>query len=236
VTTPASLRFYGPWLGYFIALAGAALAGLLFAKRGWLLMGSAAFLTIMVIAGSLSRFAPLVTDRETAPVVSELAAPSVPGVMVEEGLTTPIQESTRDSATVEPAQTMTADSWAQSTVEAVAFLESKARSGDVIVANDTQGFVLPALSPIRTYITGAMYQELYGSTASTADIPDRQATSRAFLNDLSTDAFRVLCKANVNWGWVRRELTPLTSWSPYADIVFENQDIIVLKLDRGKCL
>ena len=77
-----------------------------------------------------------------------------------------------------------------------------------MVTNETQGFVIPALSGLRAYITGALYQEIYGGKRSVVKIPARIELSRRFIASPNEEDLLVLCAEGVKWIWVNKLLDP----------------------------
>ena len=249
VIYPTSIRFYGPWIAYGVAVVGGVAIAVMFGRRCWRSVLVISSLSILVFAGAASRVSPVLADAMHASAVESTASPvvetDVPAdvMPVDEGVgaaeTTPgdieiapLMEPPADLLAGTPAErTM----WSADEDAAAHFVRDTLGTFDVLVTNDTTSFVVPALTQRRTYMSGAPYQGLYGSVESVEEIPARIETSLAFTRGLDARAFSDLCTAGVTWGWVALDDTPVRSWEPYAVTAFENDAVAVIRLDQDRC-
>lgn len=235
----SSVRFYGPWIGYGIALAGGIGIGALLGRRRWFTVAAAAAITVLVVAGSISRAAPLVAERvhgsaQVLAPVTDISPPmdEEPANRVVAGDESPAPSP--DEPIIGPAPERSSD-WTSDEVQAAQFLVDKASQSDIVVTNDTTNFVVPALTGLRTYMSGSLYQGLYGSTESVEGIPERVDASQAFVQTNDDAAFTVICDVGAQWAWVQVGELTNRSWVPHAVVVFENDSVIVLRIDEGSC-
>jgi len=213
-------RFWAPWLGYLIAL----LAGFLVAAivpRKKIMTVFVVATTVLALQSSAARIVPIVGSllggaRDGAGVTtSELADISLSEsqsvtvvnevVATEESMEAPEPEIVAESA----FGVAVADrGWSQDEIGAAEYLKSNADSSDVIVTNETQGFIVPALAGLRSYITGAAYQGTYGDKASVVEIPSRIELSRRFIASPNMEDLSILCDTGVRWVWINKNLDP----------------------------
>ena len=213
-------RFWAPWLGYLIAL----LAGLFvapFVPRKKVMTVFVVATTVLTLQASAARIVPIAGSllggaRDGAGVTtSELADIS----LSESQSVTVVNEvvATEESVVVtEPVVVVESASgvavadrgWSQDEIEAAEYLKSNADSSDVIVTNETQGFIVPALTGLRSYITGAAYQGTYGDMASVVEIPSRIELSRRFIASPNMEDLSILCDTGVRWVWINKNLDP----------------------------
>ena len=125
--------------------------------------------------------------------------------------------------------------WSDSEVAAAAFLRDTAGSGDLVATNVTYSPLVPALTGLQTEASGLLYQAPYGRAAFLDTLLQREAASWAFIDRPTPKTAGPLCEAGVDWLWVDPSRTDITSWAPYADVVFENSDVAVLKLAPAAC-
>lgn len=230
VVFPMSIRFFGPWIAYAVALVGGVLIAVLFGRRQWRGVLVVSSVSILVFAGAASRISPVLADAmHSAPsAVASTGAEATPGDIE----LAPVMEPPAELLTGTPPERTT---WNADDAAAAKFVRDTLSTSDVLVTNDTSSFVVPALTQRRTYLSGAPYQGLYGSAESVLGIPARIATSLAFTRDLEATAFEELCRAGVTWGWAVLDSTPLRSWEPYAVTAFENDTVAVIRFDQDSC-
>lgn len=249
VVYPMSIRFFGPWIAYAIALVGGVIIALLFGRRHWRGVLVISSLSILVFAGAASRVSPVLAD-----IMHSADAESSVALAVEEVL--PAEKSSGVEVTV-PAEATPGDieiaplmeppadllagtpaertTWGADEDAAARFVRDTLGTFDVLVTNDTTSFLVPALTQRRTYLSGAPYQGLYGSVESVQGIPARIDTSLRFIRDLDAPAFSELCRAGVTWGWIALDGTPLKSWEPYAVTVLKNDSVAVIQIVQDRC-
>jgi hypothetical protein len=240
VTDTTSIRFWGPWAAYAIALGGAAVTALAFGRpRGRLVLFAGSAITAIVVAGALARVSPVVAAR-LHPAGSTQATAGVTEPASSTAGQTGVSDVPVGPVMTPPAELLTGSpedrtAWTSAEADAASALRDLTGENDIIVTNETTSFLVPALAGRLTYLSGAPYQGLYGSKATVAGIPDRIATSLAFTRALDADAYARLCKAGVTWGWIALDGTPLRSWEPYAATEFENDAVAVIRFNRGAC-
>ena len=128
------------------------------------------------------------------------------------------------------------NSWSELEVAAARFLVSNSSDNDIIVTDRTSSWLVAALTGRRTFISGAPYQQLYGRASAIEAIPGRVGVSQRFGAAPMQADFDELCAAGVTWGWFSPEAgNRIGSWAPYADVMFENESVQVIQLDRSNC-
>ena len=192
-------------------------------------------ITILVSASALGRATPLfnhsgalVSPAESAAVSPPGKDPSAPAI---------------DVATVEVSAPSAApptgyddNSWSDLEVAAARFLVSNTSDNDIIVTDRTSSWLVAALTGRRTFMSGAPYQQLYGRASAIEAIPGRVGVSQRFGAAPMQAGFDELCAAGVTWGWFSPEAgNRIGSWAPYADVMFENESVQVVQLDRSNC-
>jgi hypothetical protein len=234
VIYPTSVRFYGPWIAYGIALAGGLAIALVFGRRQWRSVLLISSLSILVFSGAVSRVSPVLADAMhsssdvASPDSASEGAEATPGDIA----IAPVMEPPAELLTGTPPERT---SWGVGEAAAAEFVRDTLSASDVLVTNDTTSFLVPALTQRRTYMSGAPYQGLYGSAESVQGIPSRIQNSLMFTRGLDASAFADLCRAGATWGWVVLDDTPLRSWEPYAVTEFENDAIAVIRIDLDRC-
>jgi hypothetical protein len=218
-------RFWAPWFGYLVSL----LAGLIIA----VLVREKKLVTLLVVATTV------LTLQASAARIVPIAGSMLGGARDGAGLTTveladiSVTESqgvTRGNEVVAPGAVPIDYGWAQDEINAAEYLQANAAKSDVVVTNETQGFVIPALSGLRAYITGAVYQEIYGGKKSVVEIPVRIKLSRRFMASPNVEDLSVLCAAGVKWMWVNKYLDPEFTRSPFGVSVFSNASVELVEI------
>jgi hypothetical protein len=249
VVYPMSIRFFGPWIAYAVALVGGVLIAVLFGRRQWRGVLVVSSVSVLVFAGAASRVSPVLADAmHSSPPAPPAASSPDPEASLDTAVEAaasvgaeatpgdielaPVMEPPAELLTGTPPERTT---WNADDAAAAQFVRDTLSTSDVLVTNDTTSFVVPALTQRRTYLSGAPYQGLYGSAESVVGIPARIAISLAFTRDLDATAFEELCRAGVKWGWVVLDSTPLRSWEPYAVTAFENDAVAVIRIDQDSC-
>jgi hypothetical protein len=233
----SSLRFWGPWVAYAIAIGGGAAIAVVWGRsHRFAMVWGAASLTILVVAGSGARAMPVIAERYHPPSAgSSSTAPDAGAADLgagPEGIPAPVMAAPDFLLEGSPADRTT---WSAAEVDAARFLTTATGEEDIVVTNETTSFLVPALSRRLTYMTGAPYQGLYGGKGSVAGIPDRIATSLAFTREADEAAFATLCSAGVTWAWLALDGTALRTWEPLASVEFENEAVALARLDRSRC-
>jgi len=229
VIYPTSVRFYGPWIAYGLAVGGGLAIATILGRRQWRAIAVISAISILVFAGAISRVSPVVADvvQSGDPETESIAEAPRGDLEI-----APIMEPPAELLTGAPSERTT---WGASEAEASLFVRQTLEMTDILVTNDTTSFIVPALTQRRTYVSGAPYQGLYGSKDSVLTIPERIETSLAFTRALDVEAFAELCRAGVTWGWVTLGETPLRSWAPYAEVIFMNDAVAIIRMRQDQC-
>ncbi len=177
-------------------------------------------LTALVAMATISRPLYLVADRvmqpQTAPHDTRTFAPVLQFV----------ESIDRETlTTITPGQR-----------EAGSFLRSTADVTDIVATNVTYGPLVPALSGLRTYMTAIHYQAPYGRPSVLNDVLLREEQSWDFVSGPSEETWKPLCEAGVRWVWIARPRTASVEWTPWADVVFTTEDVVILELSESACL
>ena len=230
----ASARFWGPPIAYAsAAVIGVLIAVLVRTTAPRLIVASAAALTILVAVASLARLLPLAAQG--VPKIAYLTGPvgnvGTAIYLPEDGGGGPVPPALLEEAGLPPDRV----SWSREFSDAGAFLAASTGPTDVVVTNDNTSFLVPALSGRLTYMSGAPYQWQYGRAGEIDSIPMRVQTSQRFTNQPTEADFATLCASGVTWMWVSRDMTNRGDWSPYATIVFENDSVILARLNTDQC-
>lgn len=236
----SSLRFYGPWIGLGIALVGGIIIGLLLGRRRWITVAVASGITVLVVAGSISRIAPLVADRVHGTAATTSPVTDIPVPPDEQPIDHSVAGNSSpppspEEAGINPAP-VRKSAWSSDEMQAAEYLMDNAKQSDIMVTNDTTNFLVAALTGMRTYMSGSIYQSLYGSTETVEQIPARVNASQMFLQANDGAAFRAICEVGAQWGWVDLEGLANRSWSPHAEVVFENDSVVILKVSEEACV
>jgi len=236
-------RFWGPWLG--AAMAGA--AGLVMAlgrrrKAVWVLFAVAAL--VFTVEAALARGTPIVAAlvggaRDGAGIrTSQLADPGLVG-------TSEVSGTDAQAAAVEPPQAgelaapaldaRPVYAWSADQVAAADFLRQQAGARDVIITNEVDAFLVPALTRRQTFISGAPYQGLYGSTSAAELIPGRLAANAGFLEGTQTAAVSEVCAAGAKWVWLAVDRSPQVDPASLGTVAFSNDSVTVIRLNSSSC-
>jgi hypothetical protein len=232
--TTASARFWGPPLAYALAIgAGAVVAVGARAQAPRHLVWIASSLTVIVVAGALSRAVPVVATA--MPKVTYLTGPigniGAEWYVPDGAGAGPLPAQVLASVGLPPDRT----SWSDQHAEAGQVLFASTSGEDILVTNDNTSFLVPALGQRLTYMSGAPYQWQYGSATTVGGIPERVAVSQAFVDSADPQAFATLCAAGVTWMWVDHGLTDRRDWAPFATVEFANDDVTLAQLERSLC-
>jgi hypothetical protein len=220
-----SMRAWGPVAALASVGVLAAVCAMLMRRRiaaKPLVIGITISITALVIAASLARltpaFGPLRMSSAAAPVVAESLSPQVRTVLFDGGdLDMPAKNE-----------------WSAAEVEAADFLRDLSSIDDVVATDQPDSAVVPALTGLRTFISGAEYQVLYGRPADVIGVPVRVAVSERLKSGPNPGDLAVLCSSGVTWLWVHGPVVP-REWQPFADLEFSNERLSLLKLNAGAC-
>jgi hypothetical protein len=221
-------RFWAPWFGYLVSLIAGLIVAILVQEKKLVTLLVVAT-TVLTLQASAARVVPIVGSilggaRDGAGVTtSELADISV----TESQSVTAVNEVVAAAA---PGVAVVDRGWSQDEIAAASYLQANANSKEVIVTNETQGFIVPALSGLRSYITGAVYQGTYGDKNSVAEIPARIELSRRFIASPNVEDLSVLCATGVKWIWVNKLLDPGFAGTPFGVSVVSNASVELVEI------
>lgn len=197
-----------------------------------------AALTVLVASAAFARGTGALGEvgpgATTGPPLSSVEAP----VRVSSGATAP--EATAPEATApapaeatpeNPSPEQVAVAWTPAQQEAAAWLAEHASASDVVLVSQSQEAMLPAVTGLRTYISGASYQNFYGTRPATDYIFHRVRVSARFPRATTPDDILELCQEHVTWAVVGAG-APATT---FADIDFANDGATVLRLRAAAC-
>jgi len=126
-------------------------------------------------------------------------------------------------------------SWTASQAAAGAWLRENADGNDVIATNLTLGALVPSLTRLTTYVSNIHMQAPYGLVQDLPLVQQREAESWAFIDEPSASTMTPLCEAGVTWVWVDPSRSAARDWRPFADVTWQADGVIILRLDRGQC-
>jgi len=237
-------RFWGPWLGVGIALAWGALWSLLGGQRRLTVALAVASLVVAVeaagarstpflgaIVGGARDGAGVRTAQLAEPGLtgtSEVAAPDTADLTV-----IPTIPDTVDQQAQQPTEERAQHAWSRDHADAAAYLRGATSRDDVLLTNDTDAFLVPALTRLRTFISGVPYQSLYGSAESVTEIPERVEMTEEIFRGSATTAD--LCATGASWMWIAKDRPFQVDPSGVGDIAFENDSVIIVPVDRREC-
>jgi len=124
--------------------------------------------------------------------------------------------------------------WSEKQVEAARWLRTNASIDDLVATNLNFSPFVPALTRLRTLVSGIAYQAPYGRPGGLAILLAREKASREFIDSPSAEAASALCAQQVTWVWVDPTRTKTRSWSPYAEVATGNEDATILRLNCGR--
>lgn len=240
------IRFWAPVTAFALALLiGCIVASTMSTRR--FAAGAAAFATALLVASCCARALPVLSSAWTAqvgrPSASDPVEPATGDMIVaaprpESEFDPQSAGSPGDTASEAPA---TPDApviavprgrvgWTADDAAAADFLRAAADRGDVIVTNESVSYVVPALTGLRTYLSGAPYQDLYGAKGDVDEIPARLETSMRFTSAPDSATRDALCDAGVRWAWIANDLPHPQTWEPYGEAVFRNDAVTIVTL------
>ena len=125
--------------------------------------------------------------------------------------------------------------WSDQQVAAARWLTEHSTTDDLVATNVTFSPLVPALTGMRTLVSGILYQAPYGRPAGIPVLAEREEISHAFLDDPSRSTLAPLCAAGVRWAWVDAVKNERRDWSPFARVAYENDEVILLEIDEPAC-
>lgn len=238
------IRFWAPLAAYAVAALSGVVAFIL-ARNSRGRIAVAVVLTVLVAASASGRLLPLAGSawRDLVGVESRSGAVSNAAVAQAQESPTALNQDF-PSALIEQTGTSTPSprtspapdggGWSDRERDAAGWLRAHASIDDVIVTDDVDSFLVPALTGLRTYISGAPYQALYGSRSTVSEIPERVRHSLAFSREPSAAAAVELCAQGVRWAWLRN--APAVAVAPdVGTIAFGNDRVTIVKLADPAC-
>ena len=215
------------WAGPVVAIVGAVLAGALIARSA-VLRGSAPSrilaiaIVVLVTMAALSRVLGLAADRF--------------GVPADNGRRT--SEFLQDGPFLGIRDAALQWTWSADQAAAGAWLAAQGQlngNGGLVATNQTRSPLVAMLSGRQTLVSAVQYQVPYGTAWRQGDALVRDGDSWRFIDTPSAEHARKLCGQGVRWVWVDPAKTRTRSWDPYAAVVFERPDVIILRLSASVC-
>ena len=240
-------RFWSPWVGLAIAASVGLLVALVRRQKAAFTFIAVAVLVLMVEA-ALSRGTPIVAlavggARDGAGIrASQLADPGLVGTSEVAGAGATTQKLGEGLPKLEPDQpapspegTRLLHAWSPEHEAAADFLRSKAGDDDVIVTNEVDAFLVPALTRRKTVISGSPYQALYGSTAAAELIPGRLAENAAFLEARDPAIANEVCDSGARWFWFAADRAPSIDPASFGSVALSNDSVTIIRFDSSTC-
>ncbi len=232
-------RFYAPYLGYALAFVFGVILMIFHSQKGLKTVLVIAT-TVLVLQGSVARSVPILgalfggaRDGATTSA-SELADISIREDTSGSVDSVPTAEDVLEEIRIANNDPWERSAWSELDVSAAQFLASNAQSRDVVITNETLSYLVPALTGLRTYMSGAGYQGTYGSPEFVDEIPVRISRAREFITNPSQAAAGDLYSSGIRWVWVSTGLNPDTDWSGFGEVVFANDSVEIVKLNSGE--
>jgi len=123
----------------------------------------------------------------------------------------------------------------ESEMSAGEWLRANASVTDVIATNVTYSPLVPALTRLRTLISGIHYQAPYGRPDQIEILLTREAESIKFISNPDVKSYEALCKSGVEWVWVDPRRVATRSWAPWAESIVVESDVIILRMASWPC-
>ncbi len=220
-----SVRAVAPLVAFMFSAVAALAIG--WSLRGrfsgpWVKSAVVIFITILVSAALLARVTPVFGQfGGMAAVGASPEAPISEAAAVTEVAATPVGQDSE---------------WSDLEVAAAAFLRANSKEDDIVVTNLTTSALVPALTGLRTYLTGAPYQSLYGRLPDVEAIAVRVNVSERFTSQPAEADFLELCSTGVTWVWISVATTESTVEGPsFAEPRYQNDAVTLLSLDQDAC-
>ena len=130
-----------------------------------------------------------------------------------------------------PSPAQVAVAWTAAQQAAARWLAEHAAPSDVVLVSASQEAMLPAVTGLQTYISGASYQNFYGTRPATESIFHRVRVSTRFPQATTSDDVLELCQEHVTWAVVG----PGAAATPVAEVLYANDGATVLRIRAGVC-
>ena len=232
-------RFWGPWLGFLIAGVAGALWGVL-RGRGRLVGAMAVATAVVTVEASLGRATPIVGSlvggaRDGAGIrTAELAEPGLANASeldrADEDQIAAGSVETAGNQDLGEVSLRSVSSWAGAHADAAAFLRANASPSAVLVTNETESFLVPALTRMRTFVSGVPYQVLYGSTDTAEAVPERLEVNSRFIETADSNDRDLVCDEGAEWVWLASDRPVQGDLLSMGTIEFENDYVTVLRI------
>jgi hypothetical protein len=223
-----SLRAWGPVAALATVGVLSAVVALVMGRRiaaNRVAIGITVFITALVVAASLARLTPAFGPLRLSATDSAVGA---------ETLTAPSLEVRMVSVEAVGPDAQAKNEWSSAEVEAADFLRDHSSRDDVVATDRPASAVVPALTGLRTFISGAEYQVLYGRPSDVIGIPVRVAIAERLSLGPNTGDLNTLCTTGVTWLWVTGPRVP-RAWQAFASLEFANERVSLLRLVPGSC-
>ena len=207
------------WVGPIFALAGGVMAGALIGTddrlRGPKLLRWAGMSVIVLVFTAVPARA------------LGIVAPQF-GVQPGTGLSE--EYFTAKEPFIEGRDTDQISQWSDGQQTAGAWLRSRATAGELLATNVTYSPLVPALSGVQALAAGLQYQAPYGRPGGLAELVQREDLSWDFIEAPSAGLATALCDLGVRWAWVDPERTATRDWTPWASVVWQSADVLLLRM------
>lgn len=234
-------RFYAPYLGYALAL-GFGLFIMIFQVHKGLVTALVIASTVIVLQASVARSVPILGEffggardgaaSSTTELVGFPVSDIAEAVSPQDTTTptVPTEGDVLEAIRIKNNDPFERFSWSESEVQAASFLKANAADTDVILTNETLSYLVPALTGLRTYISGAAYQVTYGSPVFAEEVPARVAATRSFITQPDKERAALFSALGIRWIWVSKELNSNVDWTGIGEVAYENEGVVIVQL------
>jgi len=135
---------------------------------------------------------------------------------------TGVLQPTAGNASVPPSPTVV--SMDQDRSNGASWLKDNASDEAIVATTNTGSAFLPAVTGLRTYLSGAAYQAGLGASGSRPEVERRSAIASALTSDDWESVTPELCDAGVDYYWIEGA-------APIRDVVaadFDSENVVIL--------
>lgn len=217
------------WAGPLVALGGAALAGWLISRFAGRSMSppnrphpqAALAMTVVVLVtmGALGRLLSFGSGE----------------FAVQPGSTFPSSEFRPFDAFTAALDQRAVTAWSPTQAAAADYIRTHASPTELLATNIAFSALVPALTSQPTYVSAIQYQAPYGRPSQLPTLLERERLTFEFTGSPAATDIAPLCAANVGWLWVDPTRSPARDWEPWATIVLNEPDVIILRVNRSAC-
>jgi hypothetical protein len=125
--------------------------------------------------------------------------------------------------------------WTSEKMAAGDWLRTNADPTDILATNLTVGPFVAGLTHLPTYVSAVGYQSPYGPPELGPELLANEAEVWRFLNDPDPQSVQPLCAGQVRWLWIDPTRTEQTSWSPFAEITYQNSEVVIARVTPDAC-